>query len=188
MSANITYTEPKKITIGDTVVWERSFSNYSPGVYSLKYKIVGTGGASSVIEAEASGSTFRVTVSSQISALTAGIYRLVGWIEGADDFRETICQSSIELGANLAAAVAGTETREFWQKMKDAIKDVMLNRGSLIQNSMTLPGAGSRSIQYLSHDELYRALKRCDHELRLIASQERIAAGLAPKKIRTYFV
>jgi hypothetical protein len=182
MSTPTSNTEPTKIASGSTVSWTKSLSLYPATSYTLGYKLVGTAGVSTASVVE-SGSEYIVTLT---TALAAGMYRLVGWIVDGSS-KISIYEGEIEVTANLIDATVGVDTRSYWQQLLDAIKAVTLNRASIIQSSMTVPGAGGRSIQYLTADELYKWQKRCEYEIAVLKDKERVEQGKSRKKILIQF-
>jgi len=180
MSENIPSIEPTSIRAGDTVQFTKNSAMEIDGVsfsfpsssYTLKYKLVGRSGITESITAEADGEDFSITISSTISALTAGIYTLIGWVEGASSFRKTVYQSQCEVKANLASATAATDTREFWQKILEAISATLEKRASIVQSAMTVPGISGKTIQYMTLKELMDARTLAEYQL----------SKLSPKK------
>jgi hypothetical protein len=182
MSTNNSNTEPTKIASGSTNVWTKSLALYPATSFTLAYKLVGAGGVVSAIVTK-SGAEYTATLT---TTFAAGMYRLVGWIVDGTA-KVVVYEGDIEVTANLIDATAGVDTRSYWQQLLDAIKAVSLNRASIIQSSMTLPGAGGRSIQYLTSDELYRWQKRCEYEISALKDKERVEQGKSRRKVLIQF-
>lgn len=187
--------EPTTIIAGDTVEFDKSSAmevdgetfDFPSSQYSLKYKIIGQRGVSETIVAATEGEGYSVTISTTItSALTAGTYTLVGWVEKTG-YRKTIYSAPLEVKPNLATATTATDTREFWQKIVDALKATMQNRASIVQQSMTVPGITGKTIQYMTMKELQQALAHAEYKLAQATIASKQYGGRSRPRILTRF-
>lgn len=91
MAATIATTEPAEFTAGDSVEWDRSFSNYTPvDGWSLAYKLTGAHVSVLSISATANdaGTGFEVRVTPETTvSYTSGAYSLVGLVTHSDGRR-----------------------------------------------------------------------------------------------------
>lgn len=188
--------EPTVIIAGDIVEFDKSSTmtidgeeyTFLSSQYSLKYKIIGQRGVSETITAAQEGEDYSVTISTTItSALTAGIYTLIGWVEKTG-YRKTIYSAPLEVKPNLAEATTATDTREFWQKIVDALKATMQNRATIVQQSMTVPGITGKTIQYMTMKELQNALAHAEYQLRQAQINAQTYSGKIRPRILTRFV
>ncbi len=98
--------EPATVVAGDTITWQKSFSDYPATTWTLKYRLLNAAGKID-ITATASGNDYLVSVTAATSAAwTAGDYDYTGWVEkgsGPTAERVTVSTGRITVQANLAA-------------------------------------------------------------------------------------
>lgn len=181
-------SEPTKINAGDTVEFTKSLPDYPASTYDLFYKIIGRNAISAAIEATADGDDFEITIASSVTQNFAkGQYRLVGYVTGASSFQKTIYDAPLEIDTNYAAATAVTDTREFWQKIIDALQAAMQSRASIVQSAMTVPGLTGKTIQYLTLKEQQEALAYAEYKLSQVIANQNQANGRTRPRILTRF-
>ena len=126
MAATVPTREPTQITAGDTVQWTRTdlSGDYSAADgWALTYYIVGAVNLS--VTATADGTGFDVTISATSSAtLTTGDYALTGRVS-KDGEVFTVYSGRLNVLPNLATAEAGSETRSYWRRVRDALRALL---------------------------------------------------------------
>jgi len=179
--------EPLTFRAGDTVEWTKKLPEFHATDYTLKYKLIGANGISPEIVATADGIDYDITIDAEDSDLAAGTYTLTGWVEDGEGFYKTVFNGSVDIEPNLREATEAVDTREFWQKYLDALQAMLLNRASVMQHTMTVPGAGSRMVQYLSPSEIYAEIAKATAKLEEIENDNRVANGQSRKQIKIQF-
>lgn len=100
--ADIPTTEPASVVAGDTITWQKTFSDYPAPTWTLKYRLLNSAGKID-ITATASGTDYLVSVSSTTSAgWAAGNYDYLAWLEKAGE-RFSVESGRITVRPNLAA-------------------------------------------------------------------------------------
>lgn len=136
MSLDIPTKEPRAFIAGETLTWSKSLSDYPASEWTLKYSFKGptsTGLAGSDVTATADGEDFLVEIASSSSDdLSAGTYRLVGWVESGSEKHYVYDEDCIVRPAPAAGVL---ETRSTNKIIVDAIDAVMQNKASLDQQS-----------------------------------------------------
>ena len=103
--------EPPRVTAGDTLAWTRSLPDYPASAgWVLHYRLINAAGKIDII-ASAAGDDHAVNVTATTSAAwPAGTYtRVAHVVKGSE--RHTIGTGEIIVDPDLAAAVAGADTR-----------------------------------------------------------------------------
>lgn len=103
--------EPPRVTAGDTLAWTRSLPDYPASAgWVLHYRLINAAGKIDII-ASAAGDDHAVNVAASTSATwTAGTYtRVAHVVKGSE--RHTVGTGEIIVDPDLAAAVAGADTR-----------------------------------------------------------------------------
>lgn len=114
-------TEPAVITAGDSYTWQQSLDDYPASVWTLKYRLINAAGKID-ITATASGADHAVSVPADTSAAwPAGTYAVTAWVEKAAERYTVSVAGTILVEPNLAAAVAGLDTRSEAKKILDAL-------------------------------------------------------------------
>lgn len=115
-------TEPSRVTAGDTIAWTKSLPDYpASSGWTLKYRLINAAGKLD-ITAAASGADHAVTVPAATSAAwPAGTYAVTAWVEKAAKRYTVSVAGTILVEPNLAAAVAGIDTRSEAKKILDAL-------------------------------------------------------------------
>jgi len=173
--ATIPTTEPTKVQSGDTVVWQRSLSEFpASSGWVLSYSLINAAGKID-LSATASGDTFTVTAAAlDTAAWAAGEYEWVAFVTKAAE-RYTVGQGRITILPNWAAAAGGVDTRTVARKMLDAIEAVLQGRMSRAELEYEISG---RRMKSMSHDELLKARDKLKREVAGEERAARIAAGL----------
>jgi len=126
--------EPASVIAGDTITWQKTFSDYPASVWVLKYRLLNAAGKID-ITATASGDDHLISVSSAVSALwVAGTYDYSGWVEkgtGPTYERVTVVTGRITVVANLATANTydgRTEARKIYEALMSAYQTAVTSR------------------------------------------------------------
>ena len=98
------------------------------------------------------------------------------------DFQKTVYDQPLQINKNFAAATTATDTREFWQKVIDALQKTMLKRATIEQSMMTVPGLTGKTIQYMTMKELQDAEAYAQNQLMVAVN------GGRRKKVITSFI
>jgi hypothetical protein len=132
-TSDIPTREPRSFIAGETLEWSKSLDDYPADEWTLKYSLRGPGTAPADITATADGEEFLVDVSSTVTtALTAGTWRLVGWVEKGSE-KHFIHDREVIV---IAAPASGTlDTRSTAKIIVDAIDALMTGKASLDQQS-----------------------------------------------------
>lgn len=150
MSQDIPTREPRSFIAGDTLEWSRVFDDYPATDWTLKYSLRGPGTAPSDIAATADGEDFLVDVSSTMSNLTAGTWRLVGWVEKGSE-KHYVYDSDVIV---VAAPASGTlETRSVAKIIVDNI-DTYLKDGGATSSAIKRYRIADRELERYTTDEL----------------------------------
>jgi len=115
-------TEPSRVTAGDTIAWTKSLPDYpASSGWILKYRLINAAGKID-ITATAAGNDHAVSVPAATSAAwPAGTYTVTAWVEkGAERYTVSV-SGTLLVEPNLAAAVAGLDTRSESKKILDAL-------------------------------------------------------------------
>lgn len=112
---------PAELRAGDTVKWQRSFSDYPASAsWVLSYTIAGSGGVFT-FNGTASGDDFAIAIASATSeGWPAGSYRITEYVTKAGE-RFTLNTRPLKILANLVGASA-SDQRSHARKMLDAIE------------------------------------------------------------------
>jgi hypothetical protein len=142
---------PDKITAGDSVAWEKSFSDYPANDgWSLSYVLVNADGQIT-ITASASGLAHLVDLASADTlGWVAGDYRYQAYVTKATE-RYTVDSGGVEIAANFSAATTGLDARPHCFIMRDALRAMSQDKASEDQLSLSI---NNRSISFLSPVEV----------------------------------
>ena len=184
MSNELT-TEPTTLRAGDSIAWTKSFGTYtSANGYQLKYRLIGSAGVSAAFNAVASDDTWTTTITKAIStALAAGTYTLVGWMEKTLE-RITVSETSIQILANLVDAAAATDTRSHARKTLALLETAIESYAVRPVEQISIAG---RTWTRPSLEQLLRLRSRYAKLVRIEVEKERRAKGLTPKRIVAQF-
>jgi hypothetical protein len=129
--SQISLAEPACVTAGDTLTWVKSLSDYpAAGGWVLKYRLINAANRYDIVSV-ASGEDHSVSVSATVTAgYAAGVYSVQGYVEGAVDQRFTVYQGQLVVLANLAAQVAGYDTRSPAKQALDALNAALGQYGN----------------------------------------------------------
>jgi hypothetical protein len=113
---------PAELRAGDTHKWTRSHPSYPASAgWVMAYVLVGPAGVFN-FAATADGDDFAITVAASVSATwAAGVYTLTESVTLAGE-RYSTATKSVRVLANLAGAVAASDTRSHARRMLDAIE------------------------------------------------------------------
>jgi hypothetical protein len=157
------WTIPAQFHAGDSLTWLESAGDYPAPTWQLKYhaRRVDAAGLGFDIESLAEGALHRVSLAPETTAAyLPGIYSVaVVAYQGAEG-RATIRTTRCDVRPDLAEALA--DARSHARRMLAAIEAVLERRATHVQASYTIEG---RALQFLSHEELYRARSRYRHEV-----------------------
>ena len=172
------YTEPSRITAGDTVTWLKSLSDYPANSgWVLSYTLIN---ATSKISITASGldADHLVNVAAATSAAwTAGTYTWLAVVtQGAE--RYTVGQGSVTIAPNLAA-VSTYDTRTTAKKALEAVNTLLETYGS----KAYLAGyeIDGRKQNFQTPGDFLAFRSKLIAEVAREDNATRIAAGLAPR-------
>ena len=167
--------EPVEFTAGDTVKWEKSFSDYPPASWALEYRLIGSDDGITEITAAEVGTKYQITIPKADSAtLIGGNYTLVGYVSDGSE-RLTVYSGQVTVKANLEEKGSAFDTRTHARKTLDAIEAVIENRASKDQQSYSIAG---RSLSRMTIDDLLKFRSQYKAEVKQEVAAERVAAGL----------
>jgi hypothetical protein len=198
MSAQIPTFEPAEITIGQTLKWRKSLSDYkaSDG-WLLAYYFRGAG-AGLDIEGDplvvADGSDWLITIPAtstgddpSTSNLTAGVYYWQAWVT-KDDEEYQVGDGKTTVKPNLFDLDAGTayDGRSETKQTLDAIRAAIANRATAAQQQRTI---ANTTIQFMTITELMIAETKFQQLYNQEVRRARAAKGeSAFRFVRTRFV
>jgi len=170
--------EPTEITVGDTIKWTKSLSDYPADQYALNYKIVPlSGGAPLTVAATADGTDHSISISAADSAeYVPGDYR---WFSYAVDLetseeRYTIDHGDLKILPD-PAAITAADLRSHARTVLDAIEATLEGTASREQSEITIEG---RSLKYRTPAELLQLRSFYLAEVRREETAEAIRKGL----------
>ncbi|HWQ34878.1 MAG TPA: hypothetical protein VNQ79_18690 [Blastocatellia bacterium] len=166
-SSPISSSEPTAFVAGETLVWTKQISGYTPaeGWTLVCYFRGPAGGFDAPGVADASG--WRVTVpAAETQNLSAGIYFYQCWVTRADE-RHLVSSGECRVTASLPAANAPFDGRSETKKILDAIDAMILKKATLDQQEYQI---GNRALKRIPLPELI-ALR--DKYARLYAQEQR---------------
>lgn len=131
--------EPQEVTAGDTVKWNRSFSDYPANDgWVLSYKLLNAAGKIE-ITAGASGADHAVNVAAATTAgWAAGSYNWQAYVTKAAE-RYVVDEGQMVVQANFAT-LNTLDSRSHNKKVLDSINAVIENRATLDQESYSIMG------------------------------------------------
>lgn len=149
MSYQIPTIEPLSVTSGDTIKWKRSLGDYPSGTWTLKYTLVGP--SNITITATADGTAHLVSVS-KATSLTwiEGDYRMYGYVDDGSS-RHQVYTGSISILPDPATVADGTETRSWYRRVRDHLRDIIEGKSQQSISQYTVAG---RSISKMTWAEL----------------------------------
>ena len=179
---------PEKVTAGDTIKFEESWSGYPQTSWTLKYHIVGESTDLGTFTATANGDAFRVTIAiATTAAWAAGVYSYEAYVEddpAAPTERVRVKAGTIEVTANLAT-VDTHDGRTHAKIVLDAIEAVIEGRATKDQDSYAIAG---RSLSRTPIPDLLTLRDKYRSEYAQELRAQRIAQGLGHSGIiRTRF-
>lgn len=173
MAATPPTREPTSLRAGDTVQWTRAVTDYSAADgWILTYHIVGTGGTlTKAATTGTDGSGYAVTLTAaETAGLAAGDYAITGRV-ALDGAVFTVYDARLTVLPNMATADASTETRSFWRKYRDDIKQALAVYGTDITQAYTI--MGERAVTLKTIDDFHKGLAMAE----AMVAAEDAAAG-----------
>lgn len=183
----IATTEPARITAGDTVAWTQSLADYPASAgWTLSYRLINAAGKIDIV-ASASGNDYAVLVAAATSA---------GWAPGRYDWissvskgaeRYTVERGVVTIDINLAAQVAGLDTRSDAKKILEALMTAYAAAAANRAFVQEYEIAGRR-MQFNAKTDWLLEINYWKREVAAQARTARLAAGLdAGNKIYVRF-
>ena len=172
---NIPQVEPRCISAGLTITFQRIFSafSYDDGYTKAFYTINGTGG-SKLITGTYSTGVWSFILTAANNNLTAGKYILFGWVETTDSSEKyKVFQGQLEVTASLTTSSA-TEQRSVLQQQLDNINTAITNYALNPVEQITIAGRGYQRPTLLA---LYRFRALTEKSLRTERKKENIRNG-----------
>lgn len=136
MSQSILTTEPRTVTAGDTIKWQRTLPDYPASAgWVLKYALRGP----SVIDITADDSQLVSVLSSASAVWVAGDYYMQGFVvKGSEQY--TVYSGPVTVRPNLAAISGVYDGRSHVKRVLDAIEAVIEKRASKGDQQITIDG------------------------------------------------
>lgn len=176
---DISTQEPTTIQAGDTLTWQKSYSDYPANdSWVLHYRIINSAGKFD-ISSSASGADHLVAATATATATyTAGIYTLLGWVTKASE-RYSVYSGKVEVLPDLAAQASGYDNRTTAKKVLDLLDAAMIASGSNAwTQSYTIDG---RSMTFRSHGDFIAYRSKIKQEVAREENADRMRNGLATK-------
>lgn len=176
-------TEPITATAGDTITWEKSFSNYpaSDG-WMLSYAFVNEDGQFLVDGSKvvADDDDFVVTIPSTDSKdYSPGDYQWQAYVTKSGE-RFQVGSGTSTVKPDFATQTTGYDARSIVKKTLDALEATLLKKASKDQMSMTVPNG--RSIDRLSPTELLSWYDKLKAQYAAEVQAEKSARGIGGSK------
>ncbi len=165
---------PQRFTVGETMEWTLSPSDYPADEWTLTLNAGASAGAFSAT-AEASGTSHALTITAAISAAFAvSTYRYQLVVSKGSG--EALCRRIIEAGYLVVdAAVSGStaaDTRSTWKKILDALEAAY--RDYVATGALrTSYSIGDSSRSFATHEEIITAIDRARYEVKKEDREER---------------
>ena len=126
--------EPSVIYQGETVIWQKTWSDYPAGDWTLNYELRGP--SSLTVTASATGDTFEVTISATTSAtLSVGDYRWQSAVTYGT-LRKVIAQGDLTVQRDIAEISAdfhGVDVGSDMKRVYSEAVQILSNRAQLNQ-------------------------------------------------------
>ena len=178
-------TERVRITAGDTIIWQKSLSDYPANDgWVLAYTLINAA-AKKTVTAAASGADHLVTITAATSAAwAAGLYTWVATVTKAAE-RYTVGTGSITVVADLAA-LATFDARTSARKALDAVNLALETYGS--KAYLQAYEINGRSQKFHTPGDFLAFRSRLSAEVAGEEAAANIAAGIQPRnQIRVRF-
>lgn len=128
-------------------------------------------------EAEGDAHVFSIPANTS-AAYSPGVYAMYMFAENDEEGnafeRHDLGTQTVEILPNLAATGQNISALSHARQMVEAIRAQLTGIATHIQRSMS---HNNRALQYLSHEELLKALREWQYEVRKEGKAERIAQG-----------
>lgn len=156
MPASIPQTDPTILTAGSSWWWDRYVADYLPADgWSLHYALRGAGSLDIEANANLSGTGYEVRVSAaETSALPAGTYRMLGYVEKDGDQFDVV-SGSVVIRANLRE-IDGSEGRSHYEIVLELIRARIAGRLPADRESFQINGQSITRIPLLELVQLER--------------------------------
>jgi hypothetical protein len=178
---------PNTLRAGDTAQWLVSVPDYTASAgWTLKYKLINASNQYDIVSA-ASGDEHQINVAAATTAAyVAGDYQLVAYVTNVATQRFTLEEGAIKIQPNVAAAVAGMDTRTSAQKCLDAMNLALESYGNKAY-TQEYEIAGRR-IKYASMADFLKARSQITAEVQreLSANAGRNGIPFGPKVLTEY--
>lgn len=172
-------SEPTSIVAGDTVAWNKSFTDYPAGTWTLKYRLVKSG-VSHTFTAGASGTDHAVAVTAATTAAwTAGTYDLTGWVESGSS-RYTVYRGRLVVQPDLAAATSGYDARSTARQIYDSLVSGYQTRVTGGQGFVAEYSIAGRSMKFQSAADWIKSIGYWKTQVAAEEAAARLAAGENP--------
>lgn len=172
-------TEPSRVTAGDTVVWQKSLSDYPASAgWVLSYTLVHATLAKITLTATASGADHLVDVpAATTAAWAAGVYTWAAIVTRALE-RHTLGTGTITIAPNWANATT-LDTRSSAKKALEAVNLALESYGAkAYMQSYEIAG---RKQQFQTPGDFMAFRSRLTAEVAREDNAARLAAGLSPR-------
>jgi hypothetical protein len=186
MSLAIPTKEPQSIRAGNTVKFNKTFSDYPVADgWTCAYKIVGNAAApiSATVTPVGTDEYDVVFAASLTDDLPAGGYMLIGTMTKAGE-RYTVYEGTLEVEADVAAASAATDTRSHAAKTLAAIDAAIESYAVTPVEEIQIAG---RLVRRPSLETLYKFKSTYEGIVRREEDKERIARGEKSRKLVVSF-
>lgn len=170
-------TEPLEFIAGDTIIWEKSLSDYpADDSWVLSYAIRDNSGHNYPVTAAASGDKHLVTITAATSAAyVPGTYSWQSYVTKST-VRHSVASGSLNILPNFATATG--DLRSNAKRILDAVEAVLEGQATTAQQEYTIQG---RSLKKIPIADLIVLRDKYASIYQSELAAERIKNGLAPK-------
>jgi hypothetical protein len=158
MAASIPTREPTQFRAGDTVQWTQgNYTDYSAADgWILSYYIVGAGGTHTATATTDSVTGYAVTLTAAETALLGpGDYAIEGKVALSGEVF-TVYSSRLTVLTNFTTAGIETETRSYWRRVRDALRNLLEATAPDPTQAYTI--FGERAVTLMTIDERLKLL------------------------------
>lgn len=167
--------EPRSFVAGATVSWSKSLEDYPASAgWILKYALRGPDATGIDVTATTDpldGDDYLVTITAEDSEVTAGAYRLVGWVEKDDEKYYVVDQ---QLTIKPAPAAGALDTRSDARIIYDRLLELLKTKSLMVQAEYTIAG---RQMRFESYTELLAAISAAAATVRTEQCLDRVNKG-----------
>ncbi|HEY0545309.1 MAG TPA: hypothetical protein VGC91_08045 [Pyrinomonadaceae bacterium] len=150
----ISNAEPPEITVGETLEWTKSLSDYPALTWSLSYYFRGAGKGFNTTAA-AEGDDFHVTVDKSVTAeMSVGAYSWEAWVsDGSSEFMIARGETKVIQNLKTMAVTSTFDNRSQAKKILDAIDTLIAGR---VPRDVQLYVIGNRQLQRIPVEQLIK--------------------------------